>query len=179
MAARLLICDEPITALDLSIRAKILNLLRDLSEDLGLACLFIAHDLAVVSQLADRVAVMYLGRIVEVAPTAAALFAEPQHPYTQALIAAIPSLKAGRRPVTPPSPVSPLPQPHRRRDARSTLGAHGCRTGARRSGLLSRSGPTAGRIPWPVTSRGAAPAPAPTDQHPPSAEGPPHDRAPR
>lgn len=108
---RLLICDEPVTALDVSIQAKILNLLRDLSDQLGLACLFIAHDLAVVSQLADRVAVMHLGRIVEVAPTTR-LFDHPQHPYTQALMAAIPALEAGRRPAAflsgePPSPVAP------------------------------------------------------------------------
>ncbi len=103
---RLLICDEPVTALDVSVQAKVLNLLRDLSESLGLACLFIAHDLAVVCQLADRVAVMYLGRIVEQAPTPL-LTGRPRHPYTQALLAAIPQLDADR-PVPPPLPGEPV-----------------------------------------------------------------------
>lgn len=88
---RLLICDEPVTALDVSVQAKVLNLIRDLSESLGLACLFIAHDLAVVCQLADRVAVMHFGRIVEQAPTTL-LTGRPRHPHTQALLAAIPRL---------------------------------------------------------------------------------------
>jgi len=109
---RLLICDESVSALDVSIQAQILNLLRDLQAQLGLTYLFITHDLGVVRYLADRVAVMYLGQIVEEAPSED-LFRAPAHPYTQALLAAIPSLDPDRRSVEVralgdvPSPASP------------------------------------------------------------------------
>ena len=86
---KLVICDEPVSALDVSIRSQILNLLRDLQDRLGLAYIFVSHDLAVVKHIADRVAVMNLGGIVETA-TADALFATPQHPYSRALLSAIP-----------------------------------------------------------------------------------------
>jgi len=88
---RLIVCDEAVSALDVSIQAQILNLLRDLQEELGLSYLFITHDLSIVRYLADRVAVMYLGQIVE-ERAAEALFAEPRHPYTQGLLQAVPSV---------------------------------------------------------------------------------------
>jgi peptide/nickel transport system ATP-binding protein/oligopeptide transport system ATP-binding protein len=86
---KLIICDEPVSALDVSIRSQILNLLRDLQDRLGLAYIFVSHDLAVVKHIADRVAVMNLGTIVETAETQA-LFASPRHPYSRALLSAIP-----------------------------------------------------------------------------------------
>jgi peptide/nickel transport system ATP-binding protein len=106
-----LVCDEPISALDVSIQAQVLNLFMRLRQDLGLTYLFISHDLGVVRHIADRVAVMYLGRIVEEAPTEE-VFARPNHPYTQALLTAVPSLDQRRRRFTAiegeiPSPLSP------------------------------------------------------------------------
>jgi peptide/nickel transport system ATP-binding protein len=110
----LIICDEAVSSLDVLIRAQVLNLLERLRSELGLAYLFIAHDLAMVKQVSDRVAVMYLGKLVEVAP-AEALYRAPRHPYTVALLASIPKPDPDRagEPVDrtiygePPSPIDP------------------------------------------------------------------------
>ena len=106
-----IICDEPVTALDVSIQAQILNLLMDLQDELHLTYLFIAHDLSVVKHVSDQVAVMYLGKIVEIADVDA-LFSHPKHPYTRALLAAIPKPdpKAEKRKILHgevPSPINP------------------------------------------------------------------------
>ena len=111
-----LVCDEAVAALDVSIQAQVLNLFLDLRERLGLTYLFISHDLGVVRHVAKRVVVMYLGRVVEIAPTEE-LYARPNHPYTQALLAGIARLDRQRRAYTPikgeiPSPLAPPPGCH-------------------------------------------------------------------
>ena len=108
---RMLVCDESVAALDVSIQAQILNLFLDLKDALRLTYLFISHDLGVVRHISDRVAVMYLGRIVEMAP-AAEIFSRPNHPYTKALLAEAPRISNGRRQFAPisgeiPSPLQP------------------------------------------------------------------------
>ncbi|KFJ51371.1 hypothetical protein DK45_140 [Bordetella bronchiseptica] len=108
-----IVCDEAVAALDVSIQAQVINLFAQLRQDLGLTYLFISHNLSVVSHISDRVAIMYLGRVVELAPTIQ-VFEHANHPYTQALLAELPTLRVQRRQYRPikgelPSPLAPPP----------------------------------------------------------------------
>lgn len=111
---KLIVCDEPVSALDVSVQSQVLNLMMDLQRELGLSYLFISHNLAVVKHISDRIAIMYLGKIVELAP-AQEIYLNPKHAYTKALLSAIPvpdpTVKAKRVPLTGdvPSPINPPP----------------------------------------------------------------------
>jgi peptide/nickel transport system ATP-binding protein len=116
VAPEFLVCDEAVAALDVSIQAQIINLFMDLRDELDLTYLFISHDLGVIEHISDRVSIMYLGRIVEEAPTAE-IFARANHPYTQALLAEIPRIETTKRKFTAlkgelPSPLAPPPGCH-------------------------------------------------------------------
>ena len=132
----ILFADEPTTALDVTIQAQILDLLRDVQQKLGTAAVFVTHDLGVVARVADRVAVMYAGKIVETG-TAEEIFYDPRHPYTWGLLRSLPALSRGKETLLPAAMSTPSPSTTRKRrrcsaSATRTMPQRGCSTNARR-----------------------------------------------
>ena len=136
LAPKLLVADEAVSALDVSIKAQVINLMMDLQAEMGLAYLFISHDIAVVERVSHRIAVMYLGEIVEIGPRAA-IIENPQHPYTKRLMAAVPVPDAGRRKLRRGLSTTEIPSPGARSRTtcarRASIARWGRDTSCRRS----------------------------------------------
>ncbi len=124
LSPKLIVCDEPVSALDVSIQAQVLNLLRNLQRDFNLTYVFISHDLSVIRQIADRIAVMYLGRIVELGDSES-IYEHPKHPYTAALLSAVPRASTGGARAHRARPATCRPRSPHRRPACSTRAARG------------------------------------------------------
>jgi ABC-type oligopeptide transport system ATPase subunit len=151
-----LVCDEPTSALDVSVQAQVLNLMRRLQDELGLTYLFISHDMSVVRHMSDRIAVMYLGRIVEEGNTEE-LFARPRHPYTQLLLQTIPNINAPRRDQGIGKQAKYQARSNRRPDAPFTRAVRLQRRAVLRTCLLFALSQTARGSPatWRLTNRRA------------------------
>lgn len=152
---RLIICDEPVSALDVSIQAQVINLLMQLQADLGLSLIFIAHDLSVVRHISDRVMVLYLGKVMEIA-SADDLYANPQHPYTQALLSAVPVPDPAHDPTATVVPLKgDLPSPTNPPSGcvfRTRCPRAQARCAAEVPALLGRDHQTACHFPGPLTA---------------------------